>query len=260
MLDGRVAGPPDQARQQGGLGQREFSDRLAEIVFRRSLKPVVAVRQIDLIAIHRENLLLGVVALDLESQQRLLNLPAHAAVRAVQEKRTGKLHGERAGAFGHAVGQQVAIGGACYAGEIHAPVLLEVLVFGGQDGVPQYRRNLLVGEQDAALQSKAADNLAVLGVKFGDDVRTEIFQRADLRQVTRIHKEEPRQGPYGNRSEQKQRKGQAPDHLAAAQAERDRRELYHEDFILAQMCGKKRKSGGGGGLMFLQDERANGHG
>jgi len=51
-----------------------------------------------------------------------------------------------------------------YPRKVHAPVLFKVLILGRKEGVLQDRRNLFVGEQDAALQSEAADDLAVVGV------------------------------------------------------------------------------------------------
>ena len=238
VQDRRIARAADQARQQRGFGQRQLAHRFAEIIFRGGFKSVIAVGEINLVAVHRENLLLGIVALDLNGQQRFLNLAAHAAVGAVQKQRAGKLHGQRAGALGDAMRQQISPGGAGHAREIHAPVLVEMLVFGGEDGVLQDRRNLFVGKQDAALQRETADHLAVVGVQLGDDVGAEIFERADLRKVARIDEQQACQRADGDRRQQQQRKSDAPDNLAAAQAQRDRRQLYHENFILAQMRGE----------------------
>ncbi len=63
--------------------------------------------QINLIAIHGKNLGLGVVPLDLKSQERFLNFSAHVTIGAVQKERAGKLHGDGAGAFNYAVGQNI---------------------------------------------------------------------------------------------------------------------------------------------------------
>ena len=172
MQNRRITRAANQSGEQRGFRERQLADGLAEIIFGGGLEAVIAVREINLIAVHGEDLLLGVVALDLDRQQRLLDFAAHAAVGAIEKERAGELHGERARAFGTAVrARQVAPGGAEYAREIHAPVLLEMLVFGGEDGVLQNRRDLIVGEQNAALQGERADQLAVVGVEFGDDVR-----------------------------------------------------------------------------------------
>ncbi len=97
--------------------------------------------QINLIAVHRENLLLRVVPLDLQGQQRFLNFSAHPAVGAVQEKRAGKLHGDGAGAFDDATRDNILPGRAGHAREIHAPVLLEMLILGGENRILQDWRN-----------------------------------------------------------------------------------------------------------------------
>ena len=126
----RISGSANQSRQRRGFGQRQLPHRLAEIIFGSRLEPVIAMRQINLIAVHRQNLFFGVVTLDLQRQQRLLNLAAKTAVGAIEEQRARKLHRQRARAFFHAPVNDVFPGGARDAREIHAPVLLEMLVFG----------------------------------------------------------------------------------------------------------------------------------
>ena len=218
MQHGRIAGTADQARQQGGFGERQLADGLSEIIFRGGFKSVIAVGQINLVAVHGENLLLGVMALDLDGQQGFLDFAAHAAIGAVEKKRAGQLHGQGAGAFDDATRQKIPPRCAGHARKVHAPVLLEMLVLGGEDGVLQNRRNLFIGQQDAALQGEIADHLAVVGVKFGDDVGTKIFQGANLGQVAGINKQQARQRADGNRAQQQDRKGNTSDHFAAAKA------------------------------------------
>src|SRR6266566_8230047 len=86
--------------------------------------------------------------------------------------------------------QQVPPGSARYPRKVHAPMLFKVLIFGREDGVFQDLRNLLVGEQDAPLQSETADDLAVVGIKLGDNVGTKIFESANLRKVARINEDQ----------------------------------------------------------------------
>jgi hypothetical protein len=85
--------------------------------------------------------------------------------------------------------QNVASGGACDAREIDAPVIFEVLVLDGGDGVVQAPGHLLVSHKDAALKGKAADHLAIVGVNFGDYRGAIGFERANFRQVAGIHKQ-----------------------------------------------------------------------
>ena len=65
-----------QAGQQRRFVEREVAGVLVEIVLRARLESVHAMPQIDLVAIHGEDLLLGEPALDLDSQHGLLQLAA----------------------------------------------------------------------------------------------------------------------------------------------------------------------------------------
>ena len=209
MRGGRVNGPANDRRQRGGLRHRQLAHRHAEVIFRRGLESVISRAQINLVAVHREDLFLRVVPLDLQRQDRLFDFPVEAAVGAVQEKTAGKLHGQSAGALGDAVVSDIVPGGFEHAREIDAPVLLEMLVFGGENRVLEYLRNLAVGEQDAPLDGERADRLAVVGVEFGDDVRVVILERVDFRQVARIDEEKPAGGAQGDRADDQESKNQA---------------------------------------------------
>ena len=128
--------------------------------------------------------------LDLQGENGFLNLAVEAAVGAVEEKSAGKLHGQRAGALRGAAAGDVAPGGLEDAGEIDAPVLLEVLILGGDDGSSQNVGNLVVSQQDAALQSEGADGLAVIGVELGFDDGPVGLEGVNFRQVARIDEEQ----------------------------------------------------------------------
>ena len=183
----RIDGTADHAGEQRGLLEIQVGDVFAEIKLRGGGKTVVAVGQVDLVGVHGEDLRLGVAALDLQGEEHFLGFAAEAAVAAVKEEIAGELHGDGAGAFGFAVFEDVAIGGAGDAGEVHAPVILEVLVFDGGDGVVEDFGDLLPGHQDAALQGEAADELAVVGVNFGDYVGAISFQRANFGEVAFVN-------------------------------------------------------------------------
>src|SRR5262249_6358591 len=146
--------------------------------------------QINLVAVHRENLFLRVVTLDLQREDRLLHLAMKAAVGAVEKQSAGKLHGESAGALRGAAAGDVAPGGLKHTRKIDAPVLLKVLVFGGDDRGAQDRRNLVVRQQNPALQGERADGLAVIGVELRFDNRAVGFERVNLGQVARIDEEQ----------------------------------------------------------------------
>ena len=92
-------------------------------------------RQIDLIDVHGEDLLLGIVAFDLDGQERLLNLSAKTAVRTVEKKAARELHGKRAGPFANSAADDVAPRCFHYARQIDSPMLKEMLILCRGDGV-----------------------------------------------------------------------------------------------------------------------------
>ena len=92
-------------------------------------------REVHLVCVHGEDLRLGVRALDLQRKQHLLHLAAKAAVAAVEKKIARQLHGDRAGAFGTAMLEDIAIGSPGNPRKVDAPVIFKVLVFDRQDRV-----------------------------------------------------------------------------------------------------------------------------
>ena len=103
MRDRRIDRPANDGGERGGLGEGQLPDGLAEIIFRRRFETVVSGAEINLIAVHRENLIFGVVALDLQGENRFLNFAVEAAVGAIKKEAAGELHGQGAGAFGDAM-------------------------------------------------------------------------------------------------------------------------------------------------------------
>ena len=190
--------------------------------------------QVHLVGVHGENLRLGVAALDLQGEQHFLRFAAEAAVAAIQKEIAGELHGDGAGAFGFAALEDVAIGGAGDAREVDAPVIFEVLVFDGGDGVVENFGDLLPGHQNAALQREAADKLAVVGVNLGDHVGAIGFERANFRQVAFVDEEQPGGGAERDGAEQQKGERDAVNQFPAAQSQGDRGKREHRRKILAQ--------------------------
>src|SRR5215467_9307294 len=109
-------------------------------------------RQVHLVRVHSEDLRLAVAALDLQRKQRLFRFAAKTNVAAVEKQIAGQLHGDGAGASRPAATREVPQSSDEHTWEINAPMLFEVLVFDGSDGVVEDSRALLVGHQDAPLQ------------------------------------------------------------------------------------------------------------
>lgn len=125
------------------------------------------------------------------------------------------MHRERARAFGHAAVENVTISRFDHARKVDAEVLLEMLVFGADDGVFQYLRNLVVGEQNPALEGESADGLAVVGIKLGDDVGAVIFERVNFGEVAGIDEQQAETDAQANRAKHEERKDQAAEKAAA---------------------------------------------
>ncbi len=180
----------DHAGEQRCFRKLQIRDRLAEIKLRGSREPVIPMCKINLIRVHGENLRLGVAALDLQREQCFFRFPAKADVAAVQKKIPGKLHGDGAGAPGAPAFGQMAQGRREHAREVDAPVLFEVLVLDGCDGVVENFGTLLIGHQDAPLQREAADHLAVIGINLRHHRWAVRLQRANLGQVAGVNEKQ----------------------------------------------------------------------
>ena len=129
-----------QAGQQGGLGQREFGGRLAEVVPRRGLGPAEVPAVGRHVQVDVENLVLGLQPVQLQGPQRLDGLGPDGARPLVHH--AADLHVEGAGAGDDAAGPQVVGGRAEDRQAVDARVAVEPLVLGGHGGRPQPRREL----------------------------------------------------------------------------------------------------------------------
>lgn len=81
-----------------------------------------------------KNLVLGEIVLDLEGEQRLVNL-ARQGLLAGKEEIAGDLHGDGAGASPFAATREVGIGGAQHTEGVYAGMLIETLILRRQDGL-----------------------------------------------------------------------------------------------------------------------------
>jgi hypothetical protein len=77
-----------------------------------------------------------------------------------------------------------------HARKIDTPMLFVVLVLDRRHRVVQNFGTLLVRHQNAPLQRETADQLPVVGIHFGHNVRPVCFERANLRQIAGVHEEQ----------------------------------------------------------------------
>ena len=135
----------------------------------------------NVIAVEREDLALGVALLDLHRENEFLELPLERLLVG-QEQVPRQLLGQRAGAVALAV-DDVLDRRDEQARNAEAEVVFEGLIFGGDDGLSEQRRDLLVGHDDAALGGELADDLALEVEDARDRVRRVVVERGNLRQV-----------------------------------------------------------------------------
>ena len=91
-------------------------------------------------------------------------------------------------------------GGHQDARDAQAEVLLEVGVLGGDDGLAQHRRDVVVADDDAPLGGELADDARRCERgQAGDGVRAVVVERADLREVVGEGEEHAADGARGRR-------------------------------------------------------------
>ncbi len=179
-----------------GRGLLEIQDLhgLAEVDPRRGLDAVRAVAEVHLVAVEREDLLLGVPLLDLQGEHDLLDLALERLLR-LEEQLAGELLRQRAGArieqpaFVH----EVADDGHQQAQRPDADVVLELGVLGRQDRLPHKGRDFLVLQDDPPLRGELADHAPVDRVDAGDGARLVFVEGRHLRQVPGVGDKDARQ-------------------------------------------------------------------
>ena len=135
---------------------------LAEVVAAGGLDAVVAVAEVDLVGVHRQDLVLRVAPLDLEGDEGLVDL-ARERLAGREEDRARELLGQGRAALRVAALLEVRDERREGAAHVHAAVAEEVLVLGGDDRVAQDRGDVGPRDEDAPLDRVAGDRRAVAG-------------------------------------------------------------------------------------------------
>ena len=189
--DGVVArGLVDHAHQQGGLLDREVGRLLGEVRLRGSLHAVGAAAEEDGVQVHVHDLVLGVVPLDLDGGDPLLELDAHhlelVADLAARIESLGELLGDGTAAALAGVPHQQRL--EEHAGEtlhVDARMLVEAGVLRGHGRLDQVRGELVIADVGTVLYMEGGEDLSVLGDDLGGQfvVRVlQLFERRDLRE------------------------------------------------------------------------------
>ena len=130
-----------QAGEQRGFRHRQLRRRLAEVTARRCLDAVQTVAEVDLVQIQLEDFVLGERALEPPREDQFLQLPADGLVRR-QEALPRELLRDRAAALRGAAVAKVGDRRSRHAADVEAAVIVEPLIFDGEDRVDEVRRNV----------------------------------------------------------------------------------------------------------------------
>ena len=177
----QALGPLDEPRKQCGFLGPEVFHVLAEVDVGCRLHAVGAGAQVDLVQVIFQNLVFGVVALQQDGGDGLLDLSPHVFL-LVQEDVAGQLLGDGGSAL-RLEAMQVGEHRSAQAGHVDAPVVVEAAVLNGDHRLAHHRRNGVNGAPGAALDEELSEGLAVLvqdlGREDGRD-RTQVVKRRDL--------------------------------------------------------------------------------
>ena len=179
----------DDAGDRRGLLQREVLRSLVEVHARRRFHAVGPVAEVDLVAVEREDLALGVAPLDLDGEQRLLDL-ALPGLLVGEEQLAGELLRQRARP-GEPSLDDVLGRGDDDTRDADAEVAIETCILGREDGLVEARRDVVELDDDAPLRRELADDLSVRGIDAGDRVRSVVVERRNPGQVTGIGEHDP---------------------------------------------------------------------
>ena len=146
----------------GGTGGTMTANRL-----RRRFDAVGAVSERDLVEIDLENLVLRILSLDFERYVRFPQLAAEGLVPATDvliPDVPRQLHRDRGEPLGKAKLEQVGPDGAEDPVPVDPMVVVEALVFGGEEGGLHIGRHLTQRDHRAPLQPEVGDQPAIRGV------------------------------------------------------------------------------------------------
>ena len=180
-----VVGALGERREIRRLGESQLMYRLVEVGQRGGGDAVGAEAEENFVQIELEDLVLGVGLLDAQRQDRLLDLAVPGLVEGQQEV-PRHLLGDGRGAdetLALAVGFHVLEQRAGDAVVVEAGVLVEILVLGRDERVPDLIGNRLNGEIESALCRVLGDQLAVGGVDAAHHRRLVLGEHVVVRQV-----------------------------------------------------------------------------
>jgi hypothetical protein len=177
---------PDQAGQERGLCQRQLHRRRAEVGLCRSRDPVRARAEVRAVEVHREDLVLVVLALETQRDAGLseLHFEGALAVREVHELR--ELLRDRGTALDGLALRPVRQRGARDRLGVDAGVLPEARVLDGDDGILDHLWDVGRRDRRAVLLEQRCEQRSVRGSDLGAEGQRLLFllgQRPEQRRA-----------------------------------------------------------------------------
>jgi len=172
-----VIGTRNHAREQSRLCDGQLGGRLVEVQPRRRLDAICAVAEEDLVCVHGDDLVLGVALLDVDGEQRLLDLARELAL-TFQEQVEGQLLGQRGRAATRA--DPAIDDGVPHSAEnrfgIDAAVLVELGVLNGYDRELEVVRDFTGLELHPPFAGERSNELTVLGIDMSGGRRSKVLE------------------------------------------------------------------------------------
>ncbi len=164
-----------EPRDERGLCQVQLRRRDVVEVLSGRLHAVGSATEVDLVEVELDDPVLRVGLFDAQGEKRLLELPRQADLRC-EEKAARELLCDRACSLNHPPRTDVRDGGAEDRVDVDAPVLPELAVLGGDDGVDQIGRDVVEPDHDTVLSEELVEDLSVAVVDGRADRRLNGFQ------------------------------------------------------------------------------------
>ena len=172
-----------QPRERSRLSHAKFRKRSTEVRARGAREAVGSLPEVDLVHVDLENLVLRELTFDLEGHGDLVELARVRSLRGEKEVSGNLLRDGRA-ALGAAPREEVDDGRARDPGDFNPGVLVEVGVFGAQNGIFDVLGDLIEVHEVAALFAEFANQLAVSAPDAKRHLRSIVRQRIDRRQLS----------------------------------------------------------------------------
>src|SRR5690606_16574495 len=152
-----------QAGDQGQLIEGQFANGLAVVGLGGGLHAVGAAPEVDQVGVEGEDFLLVEFLFDAQGEEDLIEL-ADEALLGGEEKVARQLHGDGAAPGLDFPGGGELDGGAGEAGDVHPVVVVETVIFRGENGVDEILGNILEADGGAALFAEFPHQPTVPGV------------------------------------------------------------------------------------------------